>query len=154
MPSTLSLKALVRMGEKHDNGQFKSQRTFLDLIVNGVSLWERLGKPHDMVSVLCADYAETETSKALDRLLLTEGDVPNARTPLFICAECGDFGCGAITVSVKRTNDKVVWSDFGYENNYESGVRHDDYTEVGPFEFEFPQYQSCLLNAVATLKSQ
>ena len=59
----------------------------------------------------------------------------------------------AITVSVARANDKVVWSDFGYENNYELGVRRDDYTDVGPFEFEFSQYQSCLLNALATLKS-
>jgi hypothetical protein len=155
MLSTLSLTPHVRMGEKHDNGSFKSRRTFLDLIVNGASLWEHLGKPHDMVSVLCADYAETETSKALDRLLLnSEADLPNDRRSLFVCAECGDLGCGAITISIKRANEKVVWSDFGYENNYESGVRHDDYTDVGPFEFEFPQYQSCLLNAVAKLKSR
>jgi|SRR5207302_3831138 len=154
MSSTLSLTPLVRVGERHDGGSFKSQRTFLDLVVNGSSLWERLGKPHDMVSVLCVDYAETETLKAVNRLLLnSEADLPNDKRSLFVCAECGDLGCGAITVSVKRVNEKVVWCDFGYENNYESRVLRDDYTNVGPFEFEFRQYQSSLLKAVAKLKS-
>lgn len=154
MPSTLSLTPVVRKGKKYEGGSFKSQRTFLDLVVNGASLWERLGKPHDMVSVLCAEFSEAETSKALGVLLLdSESELPDDRRLLFVCAECGDLGCGAITVSVQRKNEKVVWSDFGYENDYEVGVRREGYTDVGPFEFEFSQYRSCLLNALATLKS-
>lgn len=154
MPSTLSLTPRVRKGEKYDGGSFKSQRTFLDLVVNGASLWARLGKPHDMVSVLCAEFSESETSKAVSALLLdSESELADDRRLLFVCAECGDLGCGAITVSVQRKDGKVVWSDFGYENDYELGVRRGDYTDVGPFEFEFSQYQSCLSNALATLKS-
>jgi hypothetical protein len=57
---------------------------------------------------------------AVDRLLLTsEADFPNERRSLFVCAECGDLGCGAVTLSVTRVGGKVVWSDFGYENTYE-----------------------------------
>lgn len=154
MTSTLTLTPLLRHGEKLSEHSFKSQRRFLDLVVNRVSLWERLGKRHGMVSVLCTDFVESETLKAVDRLLLeSEADLPNDRRSLFVCAECGCLGCGAITVSVKRAADSVVWSDFGYENNYEERVLRDDYRDVGPFQFEFHQYESALLNAFAQLKS-
>ena len=155
MASTLNVMRLIRSGEKHNDGSFRSQRTFLDLIVNRVSLWERLGKPHDMVSVLCSEFAESDTLKAVDRLLLkSEADLPSDRRSLFVCAECGDLGCGAITISIKRAADRVVWCDFGYEDNYEARVLRDDYSDVGPFEFEFHQYESALLSAVAQLKSR
>jgi hypothetical protein len=153
MTSTLTLLPLLRPGEKLSERTFKSQRRFLDLVVNRVSLWERLGKPHDMVSVLCADFVESETLNAVNGLLLkSESDLPNGRRLLFVCAECGDLGCGAITISVRRAAESVVWSDFGYENNYEAGVSLDDYKDVGPFEFEFHQYESALLDAVAQLR--
>ena len=70
-----------------------------------------------------------------------------------MCAECGDLGCGAITVSIKRADDRVVWCDFGYENTYEAQVLRDEYANVGPFEFEFHHYQSALLSAIERLKS-
>jgi hypothetical protein len=128
MTSTLTLMPLLRSGESFTNRTFKSERRFLDLVVNRVSLWERLGKSHDMVSVLCADFVESETLKAVDRLSLeSDADLPNDRRSLFVCAECGDLGCGAITISVKRAVDTVVWSDFGYENNYEARFLRDDY---------------------------
>jgi hypothetical protein len=108
-----------------------------------------------MVSMLCADFVESETIKAVDRLLLkSEADLPDDRRSLFVCAECGDLGCGAITLSVKQVDDSVVWCDFGYENNYEAGVWRDDYKDVGPFEFDFHQYESALLDAVAQLKAE
>jgi hypothetical protein len=90
-----------------------------------------------MVSVLCSDFAESETLNAVDRLLLkSEADLPDDRRSLFVCAECGDLGCGAITISVKRAVDTIVWSDFGYENNYEESVSRDDYIvgEKSPFQ--------------------
>jgi hypothetical protein len=38
---------------------------------------------------------------------------------MYVCAECGDLGCGAVTAAVEVGDDKVVWRDFGYQNNYE-----------------------------------
>jgi len=154
MISTLNLVPLLRSGEKFKDGTFKSQRTFLDLVVDGVSLWERLGKRHDMVSLLCSDFAELETANGVDRILLkSDADFANDRRSLFVCAECGDLGCGAITVLVKRTADRVVWDDFGHENTYEERLTSDDYADVGPFQFEFHQYESTFLTALAKLKS-
>jgi hypothetical protein len=154
MISTLALMPLDRPGQRFTSGASKSQRRFLDFLVNRVSLWERLGKSHDMVSVLCRDFVESETSKAVDRLLLkSEADLPNDRRSLFVCSECGELGCGAITVAVTRAVDTVIWSDFGYENNYEARVSLDEYKDLGPFEFEFHRYETALLGAVGQLKS-
>src|SRR5579864_7560198 len=120
MNASISFAPAFRRGEKYKDGSYRSERKFLDVIVNGSSLWERLGKQHDMVSALCADFAASETLRAVDRLLLkAEADLPNDRRSLFICAECGDLGCGAVTVSVRRIGAKVLWSDFGFENDYE-----------------------------------
>ena len=93
------------------------------MVVNGNSLWRSLGKPRDMVSVLCLDFALPESLRAVDRLLLkSEADLPNDRHSLFVCAECGDLGCGAVALSVKRTGEQVRWSDFGLENDHEEKV--------------------------------
>ena len=155
MTATVNFVPSVRPGEKYKDGSYKSSRHFLDVVVNGASLWESLGKRHDMVSVLCRDFALAEGSTAEDRLLLkSEADFPNDRRSLFVCAECGDLGCGAVTLSVRRVGGKVVWSDFGHENTHEERVLRDDYTDVGPFEFDSSQYESALLDAVRQLKTK
>jgi hypothetical protein len=99
MDSHLELRALKRAGVQYPNGTFKSERHFLDFVIDGQSLWEALRKP-DMVSVLCVEYAEDETANAISRLLLSQkADLPDGRRSFFVCSECGDLGCGAIPQS-------------------------------------------------------
>jgi hypothetical protein len=149
MISSISFRASTRAGEKHASGVYKSARNFFDVIVDGASLWERLGKP-DMVTVLCSDFVLSETSKAADRLRLRgDADLPNNRRSLFICAECGDLGCGAVSVLVTNVGDLFVWSDFGYENTYEEHISR--YGEVGPFQFDRERYESAFLEVMAQL---
>ena len=83
-------------------------------------LWETIGKSHDLVSVLCRDFLLDEVIRSVNQLLLIEGaDLPNNRRSIFVCGECGDISCGAITAVVTRQGDRISWSDFGYENNYD-----------------------------------
>ena len=97
MAALFELAPAIRAGVTHPDGTFKSQRHFLDFLIDGHSLWEQLKKP-DMVSVLCSEYAaksHDESVKAVNRLLLLEkADHPNDRRTLFICSEYGDLGCG------------------------------------------------------------
>jgi hypothetical protein len=102
MNSILKLAPLIREGTQCANGTSKSERHFLDFVVDGESLWEALGERHGMVSILCAEYSADETAKAVGRLILNEkADLPNDRRSLFVCSECGDLGCGAITAVVR-----------------------------------------------------
>ena len=78
-----------------------------------------------------------EGDRAIRRLLLADGgDASENRVSLFICPECGDLGCGAITVRIERLDTGIVWRDLGYENNYEPTVDLDWFATVGPFMFE------------------
>ncbi len=107
-----------------------------------------------MVTVLCREFVVEETQKAIHRLLLTEkADFPDDRRSLFVCSECGDLGCGAISVAVAKESDYVIWKAFGYENTNESEIQLSNYAEVGPFRFDAVAYQRLLSQALDRLQS-
>ena len=35
------------------------------------------------------------------------GDTPSGRVALHICPECGDFGCGVVSVKIRKDSDTV-----------------------------------------------
>ena len=106
--SLLELTPVIRAGVQYANGTSKSERHFLDFVVDGQSLWRALGERHDMVSILCAEYSAAETAKAIERLRLNEkAELPNGRCSFFVCSECGDLGCGAITALVERQGETM-----------------------------------------------
>lgn len=152
MISDLKLVPLVRAGVMFADGGSKSERHFLDFVVDGHSLWHALGKRHDMVSILCPEFDQQETSKSVRQLLLRDETDPSAaRIAIFVCAECADMGCGAITALVEKTADSITWRAFGYENDYED-IRLDGYDAFGPYTFDATAYEHALtqgLNLVA-----
>ena len=153
MDSILTLTPLTRAGTQSANGTSKSERHFLDFVVDGESLWEALGRRHDMVSILCVEYSADETAKAVGRLFLSEkADLPNGRRSVFVCSECGDLGCGAITAVVERQGEIITWKAFGYENNYEDKIWLDDYSTVGPFTFNATIYERTLMQVLNLLR--
>ena len=153
MHALLQLTPRKREGQTPTDGTYKSVRHFLDFTVSGQSLWEALGKKNDMVSVLCAEFSAVETAKAVDRLLLAaSADLPNGRRSLFICSECGDLGCGAISVIVDKEGDQIVWKNFGYENTWEEKLELGDYTGIGPFTFDARKYEWIFAQAKATFR--
>jgi hypothetical protein len=153
MDSLLELTPLIRAGTQNANGTFKSERHFIDFVVDGQSLWEALGERHDMVSILCAEYSADETAKAVGRLLLHEkADLPNDRRSFFVCSECGDLACGAITAVVERQGDTITWKAFGYENTYEDKILLDAYSTIGPFTLDATAYERTLVQAMDLLR--
>jgi hypothetical protein len=151
--SLLELTPLIRAGVQYANGTYKSERHFLDFVVDGQSLWRALGERHDMVSILCAEYSAAETAKAIERLRLNEkADLPNGRCSFFVCSECGDLGCGAITALVERQGETIEWKAFGYENTYEDNTSLDSYRTVGPFTFDATAYERALVQAMDLLQ--
>lgn len=83
--------------------------------------------------------------KAIRRLLATEpGDASDGRISLYVCPECGDLGCGAITIRIVGTSGEIVWRDFGYENNYEAHVERELFAPLGPYRFDRADYTAQL----------
>jgi hypothetical protein len=62
-----------------------------------------------------------EAPFARQLLLRERSKLPSGRVPLYICPECADLGCGCVSVQVSETEDCFVWSDPGWENNYQEG---------------------------------
>lgn len=154
MASRLTLNPVIRAGVKYPGGASRAERHFLDFVVDGQSLWEGVAKRRDMVSVLCAEFSASNTAKSVNRLLLTEdANCPHDRRSLFVCAECGDLGCGAVTLVVARQSESIVWKDFGFENNYEEIVEVTGYERFGPFTFNAADYETTFRQGLEILKT-
>ncbi|MGH9676677.1 MAG: hypothetical protein ACRD36_06205 [Candidatus Acidiferrum sp.] len=127
----------------------------MDFVVDGRSLGELIkARKRDIVSFLVADFPEGETARGIRRLLLQESaDLPNNRRSLYVCPECGDPGCGAVTIEVIDVVDSFRWQRFGYENTYENDVDFSPFEDIGPFAFEKGCYQLALNTALEKLKS-
>ncbi|MBE9182156.1 hypothetical protein IQ268_26675 [Oculatella sp. LEGE 06141] len=132
--------------KRREGGDGRTKRDYLDIIVDDQPLSEVIGG--DVVSCL-GWFVPEENAKAVHRLLLEEvADLPNNRCSLYVCPECGDLGCGAVSLAIEQTGDKVIWRDFGYENNYESVVHTEGYKELGPFIFDRSEYVRAIKKAL------
>ena len=114
--------------------------------------------PLTRLAVQCANGTSKSERHFLDfvvkRLLLEENaNLPNDRRSLFVCSECGDLGCGAITAVISKREKTITWGNFGYENTYEDKIGLDDYSAVGPFTFNIAVYESTLHQALDRLKN-
>ena len=85
------------------DGFYKSERNFLDFIVDGQSLGEKAR--YDLVSVLCGEWAPEERERSVRRLLKEEpANFSDDRRSLLVCAECGGIDCGAVSVVVQLSD--------------------------------------------------
>lgn len=138
--STIELKWTDRV-----IGPAQTPRRFLDFVVDGKSLYPKFG---DLITLL--GWVNTDSARnAVNRFLLIEpADFPNNRRSIYVCAECGDLGCGAISAVIEENENQIIWWDFGYENNYEEGVYLDNYQDVGPFVFDTKEYEETIYSAL------
>ena len=127
---------------------YQTQRAFLDFVIEGSRL-QQVRKNYDMVSPIGWGDLE-EQKKAVERLLLrAPADLPNNRRSIFVCGECGDIGCGALTAVIEEVGDTIVWRDFGYENNYDdASLDLETFSNFGPLVFDKDSYTKTLSQAV------
>jgi hypothetical protein len=150
--STLEFIVRRRPSLKSPSGTLQTERNYLDFVLDGQSLTERMR--YDLVSVLCKEWALEEREKSVARLLLEEAaDFLDGRRSLYVCAECGDIGCGAVSIVIEQSERTVLWRDFGYQNNYEPQIHREHLKPLGPFEFDLDDYKSKLMSALDAVKS-
>lgn len=129
---------------KREGGSNRTQRDFLDFEVDGVGLSTKFG---DLISGL--GWAVTDwNDKAIRMLLLEESaDFENNRRSLYVCPECGDLGCGAVSIIVENVDGNIIWKDFAYQNNYSEDLT--PYDDIGTFVFEKSKYEILLRNQLS-----
>ena len=148
--STLALDWRTREG-----GGGKTPRTYLDIVVDGRSLLDRL-PPSDQAGVLGWGAPAVERSLISQLLLREPSELPSGRVPLYVCPECGDLGCGAVTARIEKMAEAYVWSEFAWEASYSSepepgGGAIERFEGVGPFAFQKAEYWNVLAERINQL---
>ena len=136
-----AIRPYVSFGDAH-----KSKREFLDFVINDISLWE-ICKEEKLDNISCV-WLPKAYDVAIKRLLLQEPpDFPDGKTSIYVCAECGDIGCGAVSVQIEIIEGKVIWSDFLYQNNYDDSMSYipKKFREFESVVFDLDEYQQLLL---------
>ena len=140
--SILSLAPLHRAGHVSASGSSVTARDSLDFVVDGEALSSRVSG--DYASCLGWGTADWEASVVEKLLARAEPVAPPNRVALYICPECGDLGCGAVTAAIERDGPTIIWHTFGYENDYDEAPRYDWHQHLGPFRFDAIEYERVL----------
>jgi len=130
---------------KADPKRNAESRIFYDVIVDGKSLFEQfIDAESDMVGNL-GFYNNVDLNlKTIDEYQLKgKSELESGQNMLFVCRECGDIGCGAITVKVDQTENGITWSNYKWENGYEESYES-DFIDFKTLEFEKNEYFKAL----------
>lgn len=120
----------------------ESDIEYLEYLVDGVPLLRRLGWGDARLIGKLGWRHPRQDRRAVNRFLLQEEpELGNGRHMLYVCPDCADISCGALTGCVEKAGSFYVWRDFGYENDYEEGPRRAEFATVGPFWFPEQSYQ-------------
>ncbi|WP_148060488.1 hypothetical protein [Luteococcus japonicus] len=110
---------------------------YLDLVVNRASLRSVIGE--DLLvwtsTPLQAGWdLESGLAWLASLSLGLQVSLPAGRVELYVCRECGDLGCGALTAAIERCGQMVRWNQFGWD-----GSHHEEpYSAIEfPLEFTF-----------------
>lgn len=129
-------------------GEFQTARSFLDFQISGVSLYSELvSRNFDYISCLgwVGDRYEKE---ARSRLLgNSPGDMPKGRVAVYVCPECVDPFCGAITTLIQETDTQTIWNELAYDNGMD--MDQEIYIHrtlgLGPYRFNKTDYEKIMV---------
>lgn len=139
------------------DGMTKTPVTYLDFTVDGAPLFPQLASRAagglDFVGVIQEAWP-IETVAAIQRLVgADEGDLPDGRLSLYVCPECGDLGCGAVTATLSVTLETVTWGAIGWQADYDGEVSALGDDGVFPdLTFTRSSYEAALLPMLARMR--
>lgn len=141
--ATLELHRKKRPSQEFTDGMRKTEREFLDFVINGQSLWQICEEERfDIVSCL---WLPTIFESNVKRLLLeAPPSLSDGRCAIYICPECGGIDCGALVVRIEMLSDRVIWRDFAFVNSYEE-YPLESFKIFDPVVFDLDAYRNLLL---------
>jgi len=130
----------------------KAPRRFLDFAISGAPMYPVIrSKALDLITPIWLDdkVAQDEVLHSIRRLTGKErGNAPLGRVIVYECAECGDIGCGAITVALGIDRRAVTWADWGYQTNYEEAIGRNGLEDLPDLVFDRISYEHVFADAV------
>ena len=101
----------------------RPQLVAAEFVIDGRPLLEHCeratGKTFDVVSPFGWTPPDHQLVLAQRLLLRRPPLLPTGRREFLVCPECADLGCGCISAVVQSEDGCCIWSDFGYENDYD-----------------------------------
>ena len=128
---------------KEDKKRNAELRIFFDIIVDGKSLFDQfVGAESDLASIFGFYNDSNLNIQIVDEFLtIKKSELESERIMLFVCRECGDIGCGAITVEIEKTENSYIWKNYAWDNGYEEILKNDlidfQILEFNKSEYEF-----------------
>ena len=135
-------------------GEQKTRRLFLDFEVDGKRLYPanpggRNRQHHANLARFGSGRSRRDRATSRTRAWRRA-----ARAGVvYVCAECGDLGCGVVTVELTVHPDAVTWSDWGFQTNYEEEVHRDRVPTFGTLTFDRAEYAAALHHALDRIAS-
>jgi hypothetical protein len=114
-------------------------KQYAEFMISGESLKNYLGIPEDKTVTSIGFFENKELEKiALNEFRLKQKTrLLGGRVELYICDDCGDIGCGSVTVKIIDGGDEIIWSDFAYQSSSDEVV---EYIKVDDIVFERKKY--------------
>jgi hypothetical protein len=132
----------------------KDEIAYLEIEVDGKPLAHhfagRQGAHPSRISPLgwCSSSPNHRSKVVHQFLAQTKSELVSGRVPVLVCEDCGDIACGAITVRILRESDRIVWTDWFYENGYEPGCSLEWPIKPGDFVFNVDAYEAEIRKAL------
>lgn len=119
--SLLALEPAVLRRVVHDGNVIRRPEShYLDFVVNDRSLTEQIPLARGLVTPINRAWLPTvrDAIAELQGIRHTDGLTPG-RIALYVCGDCGDLGCGAVTATLHVDAYKISWTGFAWDNGYE-----------------------------------
>jgi hypothetical protein len=138
---TIDFEKKIRPEQKNTKGRvIQNERTYFDFLISGQSAKTILRADNfDLISPFGWGDEKYENETIKEYTGLKRPEIPSGRLMIYVCPECADIGCGSITADIEITDDKVIWKNFGYENN-DPDIDLEPYKDIGPIEFRKADY--------------
>lgn len=133
--ATLSFASAVRFG-----GTNRTERHYLDYQIDGQSIRRLLPvTTAEMISPFGWMENRLYDRDHIEQLTLVRpSHLKTGRVCLYVCPECGDIDCGALTVDIVDSGDQLIWRLFANETGYQGIMEH--YPNVQPITFNKADY--------------
>ena len=144
--NNLNFKKRTLESDKKRNAE---SRSFYDVIVDGKSLFDQFVDAHSDLALSIGFYHDSNLNTQIvnEFLKSQKSKLESGRTLLFVCRECGDFGCGAITVEIERKDNSFVWKNFAHESDSFELIES-DFINFPSIEFDKTEYETKLNNLI------